>query len=83
MLTIIISRSDLKLGHVGSKTRFLGQQATQVSDLGPLWPSCFLEENKRKTNRIKTNFFHSHSSFILLGSVRLLGIILGVNSVCT
>ena len=40
MLTIIISRSSLKLGHVGSKTRFLGQQATQVSDLGPLWPSC-------------------------------------------
>ena len=42
MLTIIISRSDLKLGHVGSKTRLLGQQATQVSDLGPLWPSCHL-----------------------------------------
>ena len=37
MLIIIIS---LKLGHVGSKTRSLGQQATQVSDLGPLWPSC-------------------------------------------
>ena len=30
----------MKLGHVGSKTRSLGQQATQVSDLGPLWPSC-------------------------------------------
>ena len=44
MLIIIISRSSLKLGHVGSKTRLLGQQATQVSDLGPLWPSCiFLE----------------------------------------
>ena len=42
MLIIIISRSSLKLGHVGSKTRLLGQQATQVSDLGPLWPSCFL-----------------------------------------
>ena len=41
MLIIIISRSSLKLGHVGSKTRLLGQQATQVSDLGPLWPSCF------------------------------------------
>ena len=40
MLIIIISRSGLKLGHVGSKTRSLGQQATQVSDLGPLWPSC-------------------------------------------
>ena len=40
MLIIIISRSSLKLGHVGSKTRSLGQQATQVSDLGPLWPSC-------------------------------------------
>ena len=40
-LIIIISRSDLKLRHVGSKTRLLGQQATQVSDLGPLWPSCF------------------------------------------
>ena len=35
MLIIIISRSSLKLGHVGSKTRSLGQQATQVSDLGP------------------------------------------------
>ena len=42
MLIIIIFRSSLKLGHVGSKTRLLGQQATQVSDLGPLWPSCFL-----------------------------------------
>ena len=41
MLIIIISRSSLKLGHVGSKTRLQGQQATQVSDLGPLWPSCF------------------------------------------
>ena len=41
MLIIIISRSGLKLGHVGSKTRSLGQQATQVSDLGPPWPSCF------------------------------------------
>ena len=40
MLIIIVSRSSLKLGHVGSKTRSLGQQATQVSDLGPLWPSC-------------------------------------------
>ena len=40
MLIIIISRSSLKLGHVGSKTRSLGQQATQVSDLGPQWPSC-------------------------------------------
>ena len=41
MLIIIISRSSLKLGHVGSKTRSLGQQATQMSDLGPLGPSCF------------------------------------------
>ena len=41
MLIIIISRSSLKLGLVGSKTRLLGQQATQVSNLGPLWPSCF------------------------------------------
>ena len=31
-----ISRSSLKLDHVGSKTRLLSQQATQVSDLGPL-----------------------------------------------
>ena len=42
MLIIIISRSSLKLDHVGSKTRLLGHQATQVSDLGPLWPSCLL-----------------------------------------
>ena len=41
MLIIIIARSSLKLDHVGSKTRLLGHQATQVSDLGPLWPSCF------------------------------------------
>ena len=41
MLIIIISRSSLKLGHIGSKTRSLGQQATQMRDLGPLWPSCF------------------------------------------
>ena len=33
-------------------------------------------ENKR----IKTNFFLSHLSLILLGLVRLLGIILGANS---
>ena len=42
MLIIIISRSSLTLDHVGSKTRLLGHQATQVSDLGPLWPSCSL-----------------------------------------
>ena len=36
-----------------------------------------------ETNRIKTNFFPSHFSLILLGSGRLLGIILGVNTVCT
>ena len=42
MLIIIISRSSLKLDHVGSKTRLLGHQATQVSDLGPLWPSCLV-----------------------------------------
>ena len=41
MLIIIISRSSLKLGHVRSKTTLLGQQTTQVSDLGSLWPSCF------------------------------------------
>ena len=39
MLINIISRSSLKLDHVGSKTRLLGHRATQVSDLGPLWPS--------------------------------------------
>ena len=44
MLIIIISGSNLKLGHVGSKTRLLGQWATQVSNLGPLWPSCFSEK---------------------------------------
>ena len=45
MLIIIISRSSLKLDHVGSKTRLLGHQATQVSDLGPLWPSCLVFVN--------------------------------------
>ena len=46
MLIIIISRSSLELDHVGSKTRLLGHQATQVSDLGPLWPSClFINHN--------------------------------------
>ena len=45
MLIIIISRSSLKLGHVGLKTRSLDQQATQVSDLGPLWPSCFQKDD--------------------------------------
>ena len=43
MLIIIISRSSLNLGHFGSKTRLLGQQATQLSDLGPLWPSCLFK----------------------------------------
>ena len=37
----------------------------------------------RETNRIKANFFSSHFSLNLLSSVRLLGIILGVNTVCT
>ena len=50
MLIIIISRSSLKLDHVGSKTRLLGQQATQVSDLGPLWPSCFIFNCERFYN---------------------------------
>ena len=50
MLIIIISRSILKLDHVGSKTRLLGHQATQVSDLGPLWPSCFLSYQQDHTD---------------------------------
>ena len=41
LLIVIISSPSLNLGHVGSKTRLLGQQASQVSDLGPPWPSCF------------------------------------------
>ena len=61
MLIIIISRSSLKLDHVGSKTRLLGHQATQVSDLGPLWPSCYtgtamlftkFVEKKMQPNRV-------------------------------
>ena len=48
MLIIIISRSSLKLDHVGSKTRLLGHQATQVSDLGPLRPSCFFSSPEPK-----------------------------------
>ena len=31
----------------------------------------------------KLNFFHSHFSLILPGSAGLVGIILGVNTVCT
>ena len=53
MLVIIISRSSLKLDHVGSKTRLLGHQATQVSDLGPLWPSCF---TTKRAGKISWNF---------------------------
>ena len=56
MLIIIISRSNLKLDHVGSKTRLLGHQATQVSDLGPLWPSCF---QKLAYKYAKSVFIHS------------------------
>ena len=33
--------------------------------------------------RGKLNFFASQSSLILLGSARFVGIILGVNTVCT
>ena len=50
MLIIIISRSSLKLDHVGSKTRLLGHQATQVSDLGPLWPSCLIVVRQEFSN---------------------------------
>ena len=53
MLIIIISRSSLKLDHVGSKTRLLGHQATQVSDLGPLWPSCFIYCSPRSQSWLK------------------------------
>ena len=56
MLIIIISRSSLKLDHVGSKTRLLGHQATQVSDLGPLWPSCF-NFNWGFARKLKGDFF--------------------------
>ena len=44
MLIIIVSRSGLKLDHVGSKTRLLGQQATQVSDLGHYGPLVSLSK---------------------------------------
>ena len=61
MLIIIISRSSLKLGHVGSKTRLLGQQATQVSDLGPLWPSCLIQTmSLGPGNRILFRWSWSH-----------------------
>ena len=56
MLIIIISRSSLKLDHVGSKTRLLGHQATQVSDLGPLWPSCFELKGLFSENYFITKF---------------------------
>ena len=68
MLIIIIFRSSLKLGYVGSKTRSLGQQATQVSDLGPLWPSCI-------TNRTKDTFIKSTSEYFM--NVRVI-----LNEVC-
>ena len=72
MLIIIISRSSLKLGHVASKTRLLGQQATQVSDLGPLWPSCLkllISQSKLSGTRkfsLKHQQFGLNSSFEIL-----------------
>ena len=57
MLIIIISRSSLKLDHVGSKTRLLGHQATQVSDLGPLWPSCLLTRYLGELVHFQGNYF--------------------------
>ena len=63
MLIIIISRSSLKLGLVGSKTRLLGQQATQVRDLGPLWPSCsflilYVRECYINNNNNNNNYYY-------------------------
>ena len=47
MIVMMMVRTSLNVGHVGSKTRALGQikalkttSANQVSDTGPSWPSC-------------------------------------------
>ena len=73
MLIIIISRSALKLGHVGSKIRSLDQQATQVSDLGPLWPSYLLGLGSdlvlRLPDCVEQSFGHLTCKSEVLGSI--------------
>ena len=67
---------------------------SELSDIFNTWDEIVLIFTEKKvnflfiffsmrTNRIKTNFFPSHFSLILLGSVRLLGIILDEYTVCT
>ena len=48
MFALMISRTSMKMGHVGSKIRSLGQilesqsRRLRLATPGPLWPSCFV-----------------------------------------
>ena len=88
MNTKYVSSNVMKIS-VNSRVR----STSEFSDIFNTFDEIFLaftEKSKfsliffsRKTNRMETNLFPSHFSLILIGSVRLLGIILGVNTVCT
>ena len=67
------------------------RSASENADIFNIRDEIFLVFTKKKSKfsfyfflfRGKLNFFHSHFSLVLLSSVHLVGIILGVNPVCT
>ena len=67
------------------------RSTSEISDIFSTWDEIFLVFTEKKSkfsfyfyrSEEKLNFFHSHFSLILLGSARLVGIILGVNAVFT
>ena len=67
------------------------RSTSEIADIFNTRDEIFLVFTEKKVNFLfisfclgeRLNFFLSHFSLILLGSVRLVGIILGVNAVCT
>ena len=67
------------------------RSTSKIADIFITRNEIFLVFTEKKVNflfifflfRGKRNFFHCHFSLILLGSARLVGIILGANVVCT
>ena len=69
------------------------RSTSEIADIFNTRDEIFLLFTEKKVNFLfyfffclgekLNNFFHSHFSLILLGSVGLVGIILGGNTVCT
>ena len=77
--TKYISSNVLKIS-VNSRVR----STSEIADIFRTWDEIFLVFIEKKFFKGKNrNFFPRHFSLILLGSVRLVGIILGGNTVCT